>query len=138
LTGKLTLKQRRFIEAYIGEAQGNASEAAHLAGYSGTRKTLEATGRQNLANPRIAKAILSLARREEKTSEFTRQKRIEMLIEIANTSPKDADRLHAIDICNKMNGEYIQRHQVEVKDLTEREQTTHIKETLIAIRERSD
>ena len=31
---KLTTKQRRFVEAYCGEARFNASEAARLAGYS--------------------------------------------------------------------------------------------------------
>jgi phage terminase small subunit len=31
---KLTLKQRRFVEAYCGEAAGNATQAAKLAGYS--------------------------------------------------------------------------------------------------------
>jgi hypothetical protein len=31
---KLTLKQRRFVEAYLGRANGNATEAARLAGYS--------------------------------------------------------------------------------------------------------
>ena len=31
---KLTTKQRRFVEAYCGEARFNASEAARIAGYS--------------------------------------------------------------------------------------------------------
>lgn len=31
---KLTVMQRRFVDAYLGEARGNASKAARLAGYS--------------------------------------------------------------------------------------------------------
>ncbi len=30
----LTLRQRRFVDAYVGEAKGNASAAARMAGYS--------------------------------------------------------------------------------------------------------
>lgn len=33
LAGGLTLKQRRFVDAYCGPARGNATEAAKLAGY---------------------------------------------------------------------------------------------------------
>lgn len=50
---KLTLKQRRFIDAYI--ETGNATEAARRAGYS--EKTAYATGAENLRKPQIQKAI---------------------------------------------------------------------------------
>jgi phage terminase small subunit len=50
---KLTLKQRRFIDAYIETA--NATEAAKRAGYS--EKTAYATGAENLRKPQIQKAI---------------------------------------------------------------------------------
>ncbi len=53
----LTLKQKLFVEAYLGEAHGNATEAARIAGYEGNSKTLEAVGRQNLANTRIAALV---------------------------------------------------------------------------------
>jgi hypothetical protein len=50
---KLTLKQQRFVAAYLGPAQGNATEAARLAGYHGNRVTLAAVGSENLRNPLI-------------------------------------------------------------------------------------
>lgn len=62
----LTYKQRRFIEAYLGEARGNASEAARLAGYA---KPAE-QGYENLRKPQIRAAIdarieeLGMAREE--------------------------------------------------------------------------
>lgn len=34
MPGELTYKQRLFVEAYLGEASGNAAEAARIAGYS--------------------------------------------------------------------------------------------------------
>ena len=53
----LSLKQRMFIEAYVGVSAGNATDAARRAGYRGNDKTLEAVGRENLAKPRIAEAV---------------------------------------------------------------------------------
>ncbi len=56
-TMDLSLKQARFVAVYIGPANGNATEAARLAGYRGNRTTLEVVGRENLGKPRIAAAI---------------------------------------------------------------------------------
>ena len=50
---KLTPKQRRFVEAY----KGNATEAARLAGYSGDDNVLGVTGYDLLRNPKIFHAI---------------------------------------------------------------------------------
>ena len=54
---KLTEKQRRFVEAYMGAAAGNATEAARIAGYKGNAKTLGVVGSENLAKPCIQEAI---------------------------------------------------------------------------------
>ncbi len=50
---KLTLKQRKFVDAYL--ISGNASEAARQAGYS--VKTAGSIGEENLKKPAIADAI---------------------------------------------------------------------------------
>lgn len=55
--GKLTLKQRLFVEAYLGKAKGNASEAARLAGYKGNAVTLGSVGAENLKKPQIAEML---------------------------------------------------------------------------------
>ena len=54
---KLTLKQHRFVVAYMGKAKGNATEAARIAEYSGTDRTLGAVGKENLEKPCIQAAI---------------------------------------------------------------------------------
>mgnify|MGYP000100200540 CR=1 FL=1 len=41
-----TEKQRRVVEAYMGEARGNATEAARIAGY----KNPEASADKNMSN----------------------------------------------------------------------------------------
>ena len=53
----LTLKQRRFIDAYLGPAFGNGTEAARVAGYRGNDATLAVIGSENLTKPKILKAI---------------------------------------------------------------------------------
>lgn len=55
----LTYKQRAFVEHFLasGDAQWNATEAAKLAGYKGTRNTLAGVGCQNLRKPQIQEQI---------------------------------------------------------------------------------
>lgn len=53
----LTTKQEAFVAAYIGEARGNATEAARLAGYKGSDATLASVGAENLRKPQIASHI---------------------------------------------------------------------------------
>jgi phage terminase small subunit len=50
---KLTAKQRLFIEAYIGEANGNATQAARIAGYTGTDNTVAQRGFELVRNSKI-------------------------------------------------------------------------------------
>lgn len=58
---KLTLKQRRFAEHYVGEAHGNAKRAAALAGYNyGSDDSLKQMGYQLRNNPGVAAAIVEM------------------------------------------------------------------------------
>jgi phage terminase small subunit len=54
---QLTQKQRLFVEAYIGDAAGNAREASRMAGYSGDDNTLSQRGFELVRNPKIAELI---------------------------------------------------------------------------------
>jgi hypothetical protein len=56
-TKKLTLKMQRFVDAYMGAAGGNATEAARMAGYAGSDAVLAQVGGENLRKPQIAAAI---------------------------------------------------------------------------------
>lgn len=63
ITGKLTQKQRRFIDEYI--ISGNATQAAIKAGYS--KKTARKIGQENLTKPDI-KAELARRNAEIKSA----------------------------------------------------------------------
>ena len=53
----LTSKQRKFIDAYLGQANGNATEAARLAGYQGNPDALRVEGSRLLTNANISTEI---------------------------------------------------------------------------------
>lgn len=53
--GDLTTKQKRFVDEYVGGANGNATQAAKRAGYS--EKTARSVGHENLTKPDIQAAI---------------------------------------------------------------------------------
>ncbi len=53
----LTHKQGMFIRYYTGEAHGNGTEAARLAGYGGDSDTLKVTASRLLKHPVVSEGI---------------------------------------------------------------------------------
>jgi phage terminase small subunit len=73
MADKLTLKQQRFIDFYLGEARGNATEAARLAGYAsphpeGARLRQNATVRARIDERLMAQSLSSAEVLAELTS----------------------------------------------------------------------
>tara|TARA_A100001515_G_C4545210_1_gene201583 strand:- start:192 stop:761 length:570 start_codon:yes stop_codon:yes gene_type:complete len=109
----LTEKQRRFVEAYLGEADGNAYEAAKIAGYGGNKRSLEVIGSENLRKPEIRKAIDArtqtgglVATREERQAFLTKVMRAE--------TRRMPERLKAAEMLCKMHGDFTERHMVDM------------------------
>ena len=58
---KLNIKERRFVEAYCGEAAGNATEAVRMAGVKGaTREALHTAAWAIFRRPHVKTAIAAL------------------------------------------------------------------------------
>lgn len=57
MASQLTKLQEAFIDAYLGKANFNATEAARLAKYKGNGRTLASVGWENLRKPEIAEEI---------------------------------------------------------------------------------
>lgn len=108
MKGKLTPRQRMFVEAY----KGNATEAAKAAGYS--EKTAKPQGSRLLTNVAVREAI---KRREDKAAgKFikTRTQLQEFWSEaLENESLRMPDRLKASELLGKSRGEFTQK--VELK-----------------------
>ena len=106
---KLNARQKSFCEFYV--ASGNATESAIKAGYSEkyTNKNVSKI-RQNTA---VQEYIKELQEKAKTNRIMTAVERREFLTEvIKNGNEKVQDRLKALDILNKMDGEYIEKMQL--------------------------
>lgn len=113
---KLTPKQAKFIEAYIAN-NGNATDAARRAGYSGNDKVLQVTGAENLSKPMIAAAIAKRTEIALAPLRITADRVIQKTAEIAFRDedvqyvPEGyrsiiPDKLKALDMLNRNLGNY--------------------------------
>lgn len=103
---KLTFKERRFVNAYLGSAAGNGVKAARLAGYQQTEKALRVTASRLLAKANIRAAVSARAARETKASILTADERDEILSAIASGKADDHARIRAISELNKSTGRH--------------------------------
>lgn len=107
---KLTLKQQKFCEEYA--ASGNATQSAIAAGYS--PKTAYSIGEENLRKPDIIAEIKRLSQRATKVRIMKIEERKERLSKIAWNSFDENAVIRSIEALNKMDGLYIQKHEVQV------------------------
>jgi len=106
MMSKLTLKQQAFIDAYMGESRGNATDAARRAGYKGSDGTLQSVGAANLLKPVIADAITKRRQALDESRILTIEQIQEMLSGIAVSAVKPADQISALKELAKMQGGY--------------------------------
>ena len=108
----LSVKQRRFVEAY----DGNATAAAIAAGYS--PKTARSVGQENLTKPDIAKAIKDRENKRMKSTILTREERQAFWSDIIrNEDEKNImAKLKASELLAKSEGDFLDRHELTGKD----------------------
>lgn len=97
----LSLKQKSFVNAYLGEAKGNATQAAIMAGYS--EHTAKQAGSRLLTHVDVQHA---LNRRLHK-AQMTADEALERVAIIARTDVQDIsapDVLRANELILKVNG----------------------------------
>ena len=106
---KLNARQKSFCEFYV--ASGNATESAIKAGYK--EKTSRVTASKMLTKANIKKYRKESQEKTKTSRIMTAIERREFLTEvIKNGNEKIQDRLKALDILNKMDGEYIEKMQL--------------------------
>ena len=106
---KLNARQKAFCEYYV--ACGNATEAAIKAGYK--EKYAGVNADKLLKNTNIQKYIEELQEKAKGNRIMTAIERREFLTKmILKEETKDTDRLKAVDILNKMDGEYTQKVEI--------------------------
>lgn len=114
---ELTLLQQRFVDAYMGEANGNGVKACRLAGYKGQETTLASQASTNIRLPKIRAALD--ARIENDPLTVGRVERQRMLSRIARGEMKEEPgitpirtRMDALDMLARSQGESIAHVQV--------------------------
>lgn len=94
---RLTLKQRKFCLAYVGEANGNGVVAARLAGYKGNDVTLRAVAYENLTKPHIQSFIAELRAKAEKAASDKILSATEVLVGLTRIAEADVADLFPND-----------------------------------------
>lgn len=104
----LTAKQEKFVQNII---EGMNQADAYRSAYDTKRMSENAIYREAsllVSNPKVAQRLEEL--RKELTSDtiMSAQKRLEWLTELVDSDKEGtSDKLRAIDIMNKMTGEYV-------------------------------
>ena len=96
-------RQKKFAEFYA--ESGNAAWSAVQAGYS--QKFVNTNASKLLQNTTIAQYIRELTEKAQDERILTARERQAMLSDVARGKYATQDRLRAIDILNKMTGEYV-------------------------------
>ena len=105
----MTHRQELFIQEYI--KTGNATNSAIKAGYS--KRIAKSIGQRLLTFVNIKKRIEELSQKIANNNIMTAKERQEYLTKLINSDDvKVSDKLKALDILNKMTGEYIQKVEV--------------------------
>lgn len=114
----LTLKERRFLDAYLGSCNGNATAACRAAGYAGSDKVLGVQGVRLLRKARIAEAVAKRNAKAEEKGIAAAEERDTILSGIARLTDA-ADRRHiisAIKELNKCSGRHTIKHVLDVTE----------------------
>lgn len=112
----LTQKQEQFA---LNIFEGMSQADAYRQSYSAKNMSDNAIYREAsllMSNPKIAQRIQELRDKTAKYSIMSAQKRLEWLSNlISNEEEGTNEKLKAIDIMNKMQGEYVQKVEADVK-----------------------
>ena len=111
----LTPKQEKFVQSLIqGMSQADAYRSAY-ATKNMSDKTIHEAASRLVADSKVSARLSELREMMTKETIMSAQKRLEWLTEaIADKDIAVNDKLKAIDIMNKMQGEYTQKVQAEV------------------------
>jgi phage terminase small subunit len=113
----LTAKQEAFVQNII---QGMSQADAYRSAYDTKRMSDNAIYREAsllMSNPKVAQRLAEISAKIDEPKIMSAKKRLEWLTERIEDGEVDINaKLKAIDIMNKMQGEYIQKVEAEVKN----------------------
>ena len=113
----LTAKQEAFVQKIIeGYSQADAYRSAYSC-KNMSDNSIYVNASKLMADTKVALRLKELRDKLAKPSIMSAQERMEWLTRlIQNEEEGTSDKLKAIDIMNKMQGEYVQKVEAEVKN----------------------
>ncbi len=112
----LTEKRRRFVDYFMGQAAGNATEAARLAGY----KQPHSQGSRLLGDVEVQQALKSHPKTRARVK--TRDDRQEWWSSVMDDGEAPLkERLRASELLGKSQADFVDRHKVEMGGMTPEE-----------------
>lgn len=112
----LTEKQEQFVRNIL---EGMNQTDAYKAAYPNQRmsdKTISEAASRLMTNSKVVARLSELRNELARPSIMSAQKRLEWLTEVINGEEDINAKLKAIDIMNRMQGEYTQKIEAEVKN----------------------
>lgn len=113
----LTAKQELFVQKII---EGYSQADAYRSAYSCKRmsdKTIWENASRLMADSKVTARVAELRNELAKPSIKTAQERLEWLSQLVDNEEEGTnEKLKAIDIMNKMTGEYVTKMETEVKN----------------------
>lgn len=108
---KLTEKERRFVELYMGECAGNGTEAMRRAGYKGTDDALAAAASRLVRKDKVRAAIEERVAADPVVA--TRKERQQFWTDVMKGTIRAAmkDRLKASELLGKSQADFVDRHE---------------------------
>ncbi len=107
---RLTEKERKFVTAYMADANGNATEAAMIAGYASNRGSAKTLGNRLLTKVHILEEVAKRTARSEARGILSADERDEFLSSAIRGHGSLKDKIAAIKELNKVTG----RHSVNI------------------------
>ena len=113
----LTAKQEAFVQKII---EGYSQADAYRSAYNTKRmsdNSIYVNASKLMADAKVALRLSELRNELAKPSIMTAQQRLEWLTQLIQSKEETtSDKLRAADIMNKMQGEYVQKVEAEVKN----------------------
>jgi phage terminase small subunit len=112
----LTAKQEAFVQKII---EGYSQADAYRSAYNTKRmsdKTVWENASRLMADSKVTARVMELRNELAKPSIMSAQQRLEWLTQLIQSEEETtSDKLRAADIMNKMQGEYVQKVEADVK-----------------------
>jgi len=108
----LTERQRRFVEAYMGAANGSATLAAKMAGYGSGSVSVSARASALMKLPQVQSAIAERAAADPLVADRERRQRFWTQVMEGDgifAKAKLVDRLKASELLAKSQGDFVER-----------------------------